>query len=144
MQRSISRLGLVAVALSLAGLASAEKAKKPTPHELMAQKVVAAVAAEDHAAILALMSKQGRTELADISTRSFRTLRKALKTEGIDLKRAKILRVEPAPGFGIQMVDIYLSFEGREFQMHFSAMTLGGKYDLMGVAQWIKWTRTKP
>lgn len=117
---------------------------KPAPkslHEAMAEKVVAAVAADDHAAILALMSKAGREELSTVSARGFRTLRTRLKTEGIDLAKAKILRVVPGPGMGIQMVDVFLDHGGREFQMHFSAMTLGGRYDLMGVAVWIKWTQ---
>ncbi len=124
--------------------ATAKPSPKRARHEVMAEAVRAAVAAKDFAAIERLMSKTARAELGDITRRSFSTLQARLKDEKIDLNAAKIVRVDPGDGMGIQMVDMYLTHQGREFQMHFSVMTLGGKYDLMGVAQWIKWVKPAP
>ncbi len=113
----------------------------------MAKKVVAAVASGDYAQFDAMLTERTRTELRDITPRSYADLRRALDREGIDLAKTRLVRVEPSNSglfpkarVGIETVELFLEFEGRQFKTHFNVITHGDEYDLMGIASWVKWT----
>lgn len=115
---------------------------KPTKprHAVMAEKVVAAVAANDYAQLRALSSDLIEAELGDLNRRKLQELVERLESEKIDLSKAKLISVEPV-GDMIEMNDIILEYQGRTFRMHFSVMTSRGQYALMGVATWIQWEK---
>ncbi len=129
------------------GDAIARKASQGVEHKdakgrahTMAKKVVAALGADDYAALDATLSKVGWEELSDLSREMFGTLRASFKDAGIDLAASKIVRVEPS-GSDIEIVEVFLTHGGRgfHFHFHFNVMTIGGTYDDMGHAQWFVW-----
>ena len=127
-------------------LAPAAKPEQPAPpaakprHVVMAEKVVAAVASGDYAQLDALQNDLTRKELGDINRELYEELRETLADNGVDLAKATMVRVEPTEGMGTVGVEVFLTHEGRELMMHFNVITIGGGYDFVGVARWIKWT----
>lgn len=118
----------------------APKPKKASPARAMAEKIVAALATDNYPALEALLSKTAVDEkLGEINQQTFRELRENFEDDGIDLSKAKIVRVVEEPSMSIISVEIYLSYEGRGFHFHFNIMTIGGAYDYLGHANWFKW-----
>jgi hypothetical protein len=105
--------------------------------EAMAERVVAAVAAGDVDQVLALMSPTGRAELGDLTRAGFRRLRAELARRGVDLGQATITRVE-ASGGDIDLVDVHLDHGGTPLRMHFSALAIDDRYELVGLAEWVR------
>jgi hypothetical protein len=116
--------------------AVAPAAAKPR-HEALAEKVIAAIASGDVLNLKPLFSKQGWDELGAETRTNFRQLRKRLETEKIDLAKAKIVKVSETKGT-VTMVEVVLEHGGRTFRTGFNVMTVGGSYDLAGIASWIK------
>ncbi len=111
------------------------KQTKPQ-HEVMAEKLIAAIVADDVEQLRPLFGS-GWADLGDLMTDNIRQLRSRLDKEKLDLAKSKIVRVDHS-GDQVDMVDVHLEFEGRKFRTHYSAIKANGNYQLLGVANWIK------
>jgi hypothetical protein len=118
--------------------AGAAPAPAPARHHVLAEKVIAAIASGEFPKLAALTGKAAAAELGELTEQSFRKLRDRLAVEGIDLGKATISRVEVA-GDRIELVDVFLAYSGKMFQLHFSAMESRGTYALLGIADWVRW-----
>jgi hypothetical protein len=113
-------------------------APAPARHQVLAEKVIAAIASGEFRQLAALTGKAAAAELGELTEASFRKLRDRLAAEKIELGRATISRVE-VTGAQIELVDVFLAYDGKMFQLHFSAMVSRGGYTLLGLADWVRW-----
>jgi hypothetical protein len=110
-------------------------------HEVMAEKVIAAIASGDVEKLRPLFGETGWRELQSITRAAVRRLRERLAAEKIELAKARIVRVVPDTRSSFESVDVHLDYGGRTFRTHFSVMTAFGGYELTGIANWIEWVK---
>lgn len=109
----------------------APKNQRPR-HEVMADTVVAALATGDYANVDALLSKVARQEMGTTTRDNVRKLLAALEDKNIDLKKARIERVERLGLDRIENIDVYLVQDTTRFKIKFTVLGVHG-YELMTI-----------